>query len=489
MTNEDIITTKREGPGARRLGDSSLLPPGAVVGGYLIVELIGEGGMGRVYRAVHEQLGRAVAIKVLHTEYAHHPELVARFLNEGRLANAVKHPHVIEITDLIAKPDDHFYAMVMELLHGADLLSVIASDGPLHPLRAVHIARQLAGALAAAHRAGVVHRDLKPNNVFLNTCQCDTDCVKLLDFGVAKQHDEPPGMTRRGPTYVTAPGVVVGTPNYMAPEQGAGGDADQRSDIYALGAMMFEMITGRAPFVCDTAREAIAAHATSPPPSLREVTPPTTQLSRPLEALIHQCLEKDPKDRPQRMEEVEARLAEIEAVELSKPRRRSIRTVQAVAPRPRWSVALAVAVVALALGLGAIMAYALEDRPAPTAAEPDPPAAAPQTVTVRFDSVPAGVQVWRPGSAEPLGITPFDVALDRSSVAQAFEFCRPGAGLARGQLTPQHDLDVFVVLPAPPETGSPRLATATPCDAAADVATYQVAGASEPNQHQPTPGL
>ncbi|HTB59890.1 MAG TPA: serine/threonine-protein kinase, partial [Polyangia bacterium] len=201
---------------------------------YRVIRKIGEGGMGTVYAGEHVEIGKDVAIKILHPAYSTQQDLVERFRREARAASRIGHPHIIDVTDFGETEDGCAY-FVMEHLDGIDLADVLSHERRLAPERACKIATQICRALAAAHAAGVIHRDLKPENIFLVARDGQADFVKVLDFGIARSM----GRARR----LTNPGVAMGTPEYMAPEQAEGGAVDQRSDIYSVGALIYEMVS------------------------------------------------------------------------------------------------------------------------------------------------------------------------------------------------------------------------------------------------------
>jgi serine/threonine protein kinase len=205
---------------------------------YRVIRKIGEGGMGTVYAGEHVEIGKDVAIKILHPAYSTQQDLVERFRREARAASRIGHPHIIDVTDFGTTEDGCAY-FVMEHLDGIDLADVLSHERRLAPQRACGIAIQICRALAAAHAAGVIHRDLKPENIFLVARDGQADFVKVLDFGIARSM----GRARR----LTNPGVAMGTPEYMAPEQAEGGAVDQRSDIFSVGALIYEMVSGSPP--------------------------------------------------------------------------------------------------------------------------------------------------------------------------------------------------------------------------------------------------
>jgi serine/threonine-protein kinase len=212
---------------------------------YFVRRLCGEGAMGRVYEGHHIEIGRRVAIKVLHSSFHNTPDVVERFRREARAASRIGHPNIVDVTDSGTTPDGAFF-FVMEYLDGVDLEQLLAREGPLAIDRALLIAAQVCRALIAAHAAGIIHRDLKPANVMLVRHRDEEDFVKVLDFGISKQSALDTD-SRGKEVGLTRPDAAVGTPIYMAPEQVAGHPADGRTDVYAVGELLFEMLTGVAP--------------------------------------------------------------------------------------------------------------------------------------------------------------------------------------------------------------------------------------------------
>jgi serine/threonine protein kinase len=261
------------GDGGHRLGH--------VLGNYRLQRVIGAGGAGTIYEAEHVRLGRRTAIKLLHPSAAT-PTMIARFFNEARAVNEIKHPNIIDVEDFVITDAGDYY-MVMELLEGADLRTAIAREGKLAPARVTAIGEQVASAIAAVHAVNIVHRDLKPDNIFLCRDKHGNEVAKLLDFGVAKFTDQQ-GVTRAGTT--------MGTPEYMAPEmivRGREHEVGKGCDIYALGMVMYEALTG-APAFTGPLASILRAHCYEP------VTPPSKLRGEPispvLEAAVMKCLEK-----------------------------------------------------------------------------------------------------------------------------------------------------------------------------------------------------
>jgi serine/threonine protein kinase/TolA-binding protein len=271
-----------------------------VDGRYRVLELIGEGGMGKVYLAEHVEIGKRVALKVLHPSYSRMPDLVERFRREARAASKIGHPNIVDVTDSGTTADGSVY-FVMEYLEGVELGSVIEREGALDVARALRITGQICRALAAAHREGIIHRDLKPENIYLITRDGTADVVKVLDFGIAKTTEAEAARERR----LTSPGMAMGTPEYMSPEQAAGRPADARCDVYALGAIMYEMVTGIPPYSGDNFMEILTKKATQDPP------PPSIvrgELASQVSDLVMAAMARSPNDRPQTMEALEYEL-------------------------------------------------------------------------------------------------------------------------------------------------------------------------------------
>jgi serine/threonine protein kinase len=259
---------KADRPSVRPGGAESLV--GMILGGrYLIERLLGEGGMGAVYQAEHTHMRKRLAVKVLHPEMSRLPEVVARFEREAMAAAHIEHPNVAAATDF-GKLDDGSFFLVLEFVEGKSLRDALAG-GRLELGRAIHITRQIASALARAHALGIVHRDLKPENVMLVAREGDENVVKVLDFGIAKVPVGELGGDHRTPGQaLTQLGMVYGTPEYMAPEQALGQPVDARADLYALGVMLFEMLTAVRPFEHDSKVTLLGMHVTAPIPRLAD---------------------------------------------------------------------------------------------------------------------------------------------------------------------------------------------------------------------------
>jgi predicted Ser/Thr protein kinase len=411
-------------------------------GRYAIEKVLGEGGMGLVYKARHTTLGKSLAIKVLKAEVSKDAEIVQRFRQEAQSATSIGNHHIIDISDFGVLSDGSTY-FVMEFLDGIALTKAIEPNKPLEARRTIHIAKQLCRALGAAHDIGIVHRDLKPDNVYLISRGGDKDFVKVLDFGIAK--------VGGAKSKLTQVGQVFGTPHYMSPEQCAGTNVDKRTDVYALGVIMYEMASSRVPFDADNLMGILTKHLYEEPIMPHELPPPV-DVPPSLEAVIMKCLAKKADVRYQSMQEVLADLELVEqgltptAVVDSVRRASATGAMQArpdtganlgltvdvgdVALPKKSSMGLIIGAVAVLLlgGGGAIFALRGGDEPPPVV-KPEPAPVAEQKpveppvqqvpvttpelrpsaelVQVTITSKPAGAGVYRDNAL--LGLTPFEV--------------------------------------------------------------------------------
>ena len=267
-------------------------------GKYRLDSALGQGGMGTIYRATHLMLDKPVALKLIKADLVTSSDVVRRFQREARAASNLNHPNIAAAYDLGQTADGTLY-IAMELVRGQSLKDVIRTTGPLDAARIGRILRQVASALAAAHQHNIIHRDLKPHNIMLTT-EHGVEVAKLLDFGIAKTFDE-------SATQLTATGFVLGTPQYMAPEQAAGRPIDGRSDLYSLGIIMFEMLVGDVPFNDPSTPALLVKHLTEPAPAPSRRRP-DLGISPALEAVALRCMEKDPAARYQTAEEFSAAL-------------------------------------------------------------------------------------------------------------------------------------------------------------------------------------
>lgn len=374
---------------------SSELAEGTQVGPWRLERCVGQGAMGSVFEARHVQLGRTAAVKVLKREHAQNPALVQRFFAEARTVNTIDHPHIIQVHDFEdGSPRGEAVYLVMELLRGESLAARL-SRGPVSLAEALGISRQVAAALAAAHRVGVVHRDLKPDNIFLAEPTADPSAarqggpsapalhVKVLDFGVAKLLTEPS-------TGLTLDGVLVGTPRYMSPEQAACLETDARTDVYGLGAVMYELVSGSAPFTESALGTLMVEILTRPAPPVGARAASGEPVGEALEALLARCLAKLPDERPASMDEV---LEALDALEASPATVRKPGTLPKRRRRLASMTAGALALVALVGSQGGAL---LEKK---------------GEVLLQVTSTPAGADVVREDTGEALGETPLKVRL------------------------------------------------------------------------------
>ncbi len=293
------------------LSKTSYLPPAAIVdpllgqtlaGRYVIIRKLGEGGMGAVYLATHTLLEKQVALKVLHSEFSRKPDLVERFMQEAKSASRIRHENVIDISDFGATPEGLVF-FAMELLTGHDLHEEVARArlaGQLLPwARTKKIFLQVCAALHAAHGKGIVHRDLKPENIYLVHFLGDPDFVKLLDFGIAKLTE-----VNEGGRKLTKTGMLFGTPEYMSPEQARGEHVDHRVDVYAMGCILFQLVTGKVPFEAENFMGVLSLHLTEPPPAIPAEVFDRIGAPREIASVIEKALAKDRNVRWQSIEEL-----------------------------------------------------------------------------------------------------------------------------------------------------------------------------------------
>jgi serine/threonine-protein kinase len=308
MASDEATKSEAGTDGGRGSKRPSIRPGGAasllgvtISGRYRIERLIGEGGMGAVYQAEHVHMRKRLAIKVLHPEMSRLSEVVARFENEAMAASHIDHPNVATATDF-GKLDDGSFFLVLEFIDGKSLRDAI-NDGRIEVGRALHIMRQIAAALGRAHSLKIVHRDLKPENVMLVERDGDSDFVKVLDFGIAKVPVGELARTAEPGKVLTQLGMVYGTPEYMAPEQALGQNVDARADLYALGCMTFEMLTGSRPYDHESKVALLGMHVTAAIPLASERAP-EAMIPPEVDQLLVRCLAKEATERFQDAKEL-----------------------------------------------------------------------------------------------------------------------------------------------------------------------------------------
>jgi serine/threonine-protein kinase len=469
---------------ARPATDDPLL--GRLIGGrFQVVSRIGAGGMGIVYKARQVGMDRFVAVKVLLRELAHDEKVVKRFKIEALAVSRLNHPNTIRIFDFGQTEDGVLY-FAMEFLEGRSLERALHRDGPMSAARTLHILKQITASLAEAHEKGIVHRDLKPDNIYLTPVGSDPDFVKVLDFGVAKLREAD---KRQGT--VTQAGTIFGTPRYMAPEQCRSQLVDHRADIYAVGIIAYEMLTGKAPFDAESPLSILIQHVQEAPPRLAAVRP-DVKVPEVVEDLVMRCLEKAPDRRFATALDLQRDAARLEAevagkyqqvVFVNGPRDAretrpvevvaSAETVPGLAPagtgRRRWAawagvaaLACAGVVAAFASGVFSTGTDAVETAaPAPatvavsTSSLPPPapmPAAAapaaPARVTVTFSSTPDGAEVLDEGRR--LGVTPFSVDFDTGKGPREFVFRKAGFRDATSKATLRQNESLSVAMARAP---------------------------------------
>src|SRR5205814_7565300 len=268
---------------------------------YTIVSAVGHGGMGRVYKALQAPLDRVVALKVLGAGHDRDPNFYKRFFLEASVTAKLTHPNTITLYDY-GRTEDGIFFIAMEYLNGRTLSGAMQQDGPLAQERAIHVAQQICRSLREAHALGIVHRDLKPANVMLLRQHDDHDFVKVLDFGLVKffHGDNPDGD-------ITNAGTFMGSPHYIAPEQARNQGPDQRCDIYSLGVLLYQMLTGRVPFTAAAPVDIILKHLHEPPVPPRELRK-DLKIAPELEQIVLRCMAKAREDRFQSMDELLAQL-------------------------------------------------------------------------------------------------------------------------------------------------------------------------------------
>jgi serine/threonine-protein kinase len=282
-----------------------------IAGRFVVEELIGQGGMGKVYRAQHLGQGRPVVLKLLKPALLEDPTLVGRFEREAEAASRLDHPNLIAVLDFGRIGPEGTLYIAMELVPGKDLRALLRDEWPVQEPRLCNIVAQVLSALSAAHAGNVIHRDLKPENIMVEARDGGRDFVKVLDFGIARILDSDlPRLTRKD--------VVCGTPQYMAPEQATGGGLDARSDLYAVGVILYQMCTGHLPFDGQNSMEVLTRQVNEPPipPRLRQ---PGAPISEAMERMILRALEKDPARRPQTAEQFRRELLAVAQPEAAAP--------------------------------------------------------------------------------------------------------------------------------------------------------------------------
>jgi len=407
------------------------LAPGRLVNRrYKVEKILGSGGMATVYLARHIEIGAPLAIKVLHPSLSAIPMATEHFLNEARGVSRIQHPHVVAVSDY-GTLDDGVPYMVMEYLNGEDLETLLTREGPLPWPRVRVIARQLCGALGAAHLQGVVHRDVKPQNCLRQDHPQFGDFIKVLDFGIAQVGDD---AARSGSAWSLTPKAIVGTPEYLAPEIGLGVEVDHRADIYSLGVTLFALVTGRLPFEAKDPWDQIEQHRTVPAPAPSSVVPPEVVLDPRVDAVILRALAKKPAERYASMAAFADAIESVQAL----PTTLDLAPVPVAAPPvQRKRVVLAVAAASLAAGASLTVALftdppappaveqrSAEDRAATVSAPPPPPVPPPAVIA------PPPRPIAPPPVAQELPPPPRDAAKKRRETQRAEKKPKKASGAA-----------------------------------------------------------
>jgi tRNA A-37 threonylcarbamoyl transferase component Bud32 len=352
---EDVLTTTSSKE--RRRPQAPTNQPERIGDRYKIEELIGIGGMGAVYRGKHEAMGKTLAVKVLHEDAVANKKAVLRFDQEARAASALTHPHLVSVYDYGVTDDGAPY-LVMDYLEGKSLSAIIKEEGRLNATRALTIFIQIAEGIEHAHKKGVIHRDLKPSNVIITKTDREQDFVKIVDFGIAKLMPAALGAEANS---LTQTGEIFGSPLYMSPEQCTGQQLDQRSDIYSLGCLMYETVTGRPPLQGANPVQTIMMHVQDDAPSIAS-TGNNITLPPGLETVIMRCLNKAPIDRYPSAEALMSDLEKVRAGGKLINRGALKRFLRAVVPRDRRGMLIRAVVFGLLLSLPLAGSYFLYER-------------------------------------------------------------------------------------------------------------------------------
>ncbi|MCB9765427.1 MAG: serine/threonine protein kinase [Alphaproteobacteria bacterium] len=475
---------EREHPPPSQPASSGVAPADPLIGQilaekYVVLERIAKGGMGRIYRAEQRPLGRIVALKVLDNRKAdgRDPEFRARFLLEAATLGRLRHPNTVTVYDYGVYDPLHLVYIVMEYVEGRTLTRLLKEEGPLPPARALRLAYEVTRALGEAHEAGVVHRDLKPGNVMIGR-GAEGEFVKVLDFGIAKvleEHEEK--------LHITRADQLVGSPRYMAPEQIHNEGISPATDHYALGVILFELMTGLSPFARPTQLATLFAHLQDPAPSLSQHA--AQPIPPSIEALVNRLLAKSPRDRfpdtsslRQEMLQILDALGERPTAVSTGPIRpmpipeeaepdsqHTIARAEVMATpeerRGRGPMLALIVLLGLALGAGGAWVLLAPSPPEPVVTEPEvapEPPPAPTEVTFSIESTPPGAEVWE-GEVKH-GVTPLSLPLsaDPDAPGRAFTLRLEGykeASYTRGPSA----VDVTWVAPLEPRPVPKRAPT------------------------------
>ncbi len=439
--------------------EDSLL--GSEFGPWILERLLGEGAMGQVYVARHRKIGRITAVKVLRPEHTMNQGLVKRFIDEARAVNAIKNEHIVEIVDFgeDRRPDGRALVYcIMELLDG-ESLAERELRAPLTIERSSRVCIEVAHALHAAHESGIIHRDIKPDNIFLIKRSGNPDYVKVLDFGVAKLQKN----LSDSPKSETVAGVVVGTPDYMSPEQALGQRIDRRSDIYALGLVLYELLAGRKAFIANSFGELLVSITTKPAPPLPGVSRTNEAIPASLANVVAKCLVKDPDYRYQTAQELAKDLGAVIAGDIVRHAAPPNAYLDDDEEKPRRSRLMIIAIAtaaAVAIAAAAIWGLSGKKSEAPVV-ETAPPVAQkppkPTTIALDLSTTPEGALVSREDTGQLLGVTPLRTMLPAGGTVR-LRMVLAGYEMAYRTIILDRDSQVTVELaakakdPPPPST-------------------------------------
>ncbi|MDD5309339.1 MAG: protein kinase [Deltaproteobacteria bacterium] len=454
---------------------------GSVLDGkYELIRLLGEGGMGAVYEARHLLIGRRLAVKFLHVQYASNQEVITRFQREAQAASKIQHEHIIEVTDMGTAPDRTPY-IVMEYLEGRDIKQLLEETGPLPPQRASHIMLQALSGLHAAHEVEIIHRDMKPENIYIISKSGNPDYVKLLDFGISKFRS----LEGEGVKGLTQTGTVLGTPYYMSPEQARGDqNISNRSDIYAMGVILYQMLSGRLPFDAPNYNALLIKILTEEPPDLLEFNPDLPAemvevvrcaMSRDADQRFQSCVEFQQALRPfapgsfGTMDQ-HLTMASRTAIQAALSKTQTpLETVQRGDEKPRANRKIAVAaaasvavvgvVLAALFAAGAFVGKAPRPEPVPVAAPAQPVASVPtpaavgssaapkqaptETVHLRVMATPAEASIKIDGV---IGKNPFDGPVIKDGTVHVMEIAARGFATQTAQVSFDRDQELSYAL-------------------------------------------
>jgi serine/threonine protein kinase len=461
---------------------------GVVVGGrFKIIWRIGIGGMGTVYRAEQVGLDRQVALKILKRELIADRETVRRFEREAKSTSLLVHPNTVRVFDY-GETTDGLLFLAMELLEGELITQRLEGQRAMELHEAVVVAKQILQSLAEAHSKGIIHRDLKPDNIFLMRVDGRADpVVKVLDFGIAKVIQG----ERKVDQLETQAGTVFGTPRYMSPEQAQGKPLDARSDLYSVGVLLYQMLTGRALFLDDDAVVVMAKHIKERPVPMRKVAP-QARIPQSLERVVMKALEKEPKDRFLNAEEFDnaltACLPDVEAAMRNPTSSRPVAAVTALSSVPRAALFASIAVLFVAL---VIAIYVLTSKPSHSrqqlivtpvqSSDSAVDEQAPVVTSVLLRTEPLGAEVQRDG--EVLGVTPLRVALGEGGTSVPVSLHLDGYDDANVELTSSNSTPLIALSPrigVNSVSGSPAAATKRLATGARDAAVRASANRAAP---------